>query len=406
MKNRLFIVFWIASIGVVFSQQLDELLQLAVENNPMLSELNINTQIFKEGEDQAKSWNNTTVSTALFISEPETRTGPQRFQLSANQPIPAFGRITARKNYAKSLTDANYQQWVIAKRRLLLEVTQLYYNYQVNLKQLDLIKFHLKRLDRYITFATTKVSTADATVIDVFELKMRKEEFNNKYLQLEASLDQLDAALIALLNSETSIEINEDPNFKVSENEFNHKELDLLLHPELIQYELLFESVSKQRELNTKDGLPGLGLGLNYINVSDRSDINPIDNGKDILAPMLSLSLPIFNKTYKSKERQLVLKQNQIKSQQLNRKNQLQKRLDQAIVQREKALIDFQSQNKNLNLARQSLDIVLSQYQTNAMGIEKLLDIQQLEFNYAFKKIAAIGSYFQGQLQIDYIAKP
>lgn len=405
MRTKVLLISFLFFSVIGAAQQLDELIQIASKNNPTLSALELQTQITKEGEIQAQSWRNTAINTAVFISEPETRTGPQRYQLSASQPIPAFGRITARKNYAKSLTDINYQEWVIAKRKLILNVTQVYYNYQLLLRQRELLKTHLERIDLYIDIATTKVSVSKATVIDVFELKMRKEEFDNNYKQLQASIEQLDAELKSLLNSDDRITIVLDPNFKISKNELSDKSTALEVHPELAVYNLIYESVVQQQTLNNKERLPSLGLGINYINVSNRGDLNPIDNGKDILAPMLSLSLPIFNKTYKSKDQQLVLRAEQIKNQQLNRKNLLQKGLDQAIALRKKAIIDFNSQSYNLKLAQESLNLVLSQYQTNIKSVDKLLDIQQLEFNYAYKKIAAINTYFKAQLQIEYLVK-
>lgn len=405
MKNkyRFIVLLWIASTAVVFAQQLDQLIEIALENNPRLSALELKTQVTKEGEIQAKSWNNTSISSALFLSEPETRTGPQKFQLSAIQPIPAFGRITARSAYAKSLTDISYQEWMIAKRKLILEVAQLYYNYQVLIRQSTLIEKHLKRLDRYISIATAKVTTGEASAVDVFQLKMRKEDYQNSALQIQKSFDVLDASLKSVLNSYTTIRIEVDPNFTITSNDIELHKLQLEIHPELIQYDLLYESVVKERELNSKERLPGLGIGLNYINVGNRQDLNPIDNGKDIVASMLSLSLPVFNKTYESKERQLRIKEQQLELQKTDRKNQLQQQLDRAIAFSEKALIDFNSQNKNLILAHQSMDLVLAAFQTNAKGIEKLLDIQQMEFNFEFKKIGAIGNYFQGRLQLEYL---
>ncbi|NVJ72895.1 MAG: TolC family protein, partial [Flavobacteriaceae bacterium] len=169
MKNRyrFIALFWIASTVGVFAQQLDELIETALENNARLNVLELKVAATKEGEIQAESWKNTSISSALFISEPETRTGPQKFQLSASQPIPAFGRITARTAYAKSLTDISYQEWVIAKRKLILEVAQLYYNYQVLIRQSALIEKHIKRLDQYISIATTKVTTGEASAVDV-----------------------------------------------------------------------------------------------------------------------------------------------------------------------------------------------------------------------------------------------
>ena len=405
MKNRyrFIALFWIASTVGVFAQQLDQLIETALENNAQLNALELKVAATKEGEIQAESWKNTSISSALFISEPETRTGPQKFQLSASQPIPAFGRITARTAYAKSLTDISYQEWVIAKRKLILEVAQLYYNYQVLIRQSALIEKHLKRLDQYISIATTKVTTGEASAVDVFQLKMRKEDYQNNYLQIQKSFDVIASALKTTLNTNTEINIKEDSSFTINSTSLDLDKYQLEIHPELIQYDLLFESVAKERDLNDKERLPGIGVGLNYINVANRVDLNPIDNGKDIVAPMLSLSLPIFNKTYQSKERQLSIKEKQVEQQKINRANQLQQQLDRAIALSEKALIDFNSQNKNLNLAHQSMELVLAAFQTNAKGIEKLLDIQQMEFNYEFKKIAAIGNYFQGRLQLEYL---
>jgi len=405
MKNRyrFIALFWIASTVGVFAQQLDQLIETALENNAQLNALELKVAATKEGEIQAESWKNTSISSALFISEPETRTGPQKFQLSASQPIPAFGRITARTAYAKSLTDISYQEWVIAKRKLILEVAQLYYNYQVLIRQSALVEKHIKRLDQYISIATTKVTTGEASAVDVFQLKMRKEDYQNSSLQIQKSFDVIASALKTTLNTNTEINIKEDSSFTINSTSLDLDKYQLEIHPELIQYDLLFESVAKERDLNDKERLPGIGVGLNYINVANRVDLNPIDNGKDIVAPMLSFSLPIFNKSYQSKERQLNIREKQVEQQKIDRVNQLQQQLDRAIALSEKALIDFNSQNKNLNLAHQSMELVLAAFQTNAKGIEKLLDIQQMEFNYEFKKIAAIGNYFQGRLQLEYL---
>jgi len=239
--------------------------------------------------------------------------------------------------------------------------------------------------------------------VDVFQLKMRKEDYQNSSLQIQKSFDVIASALKTTLNTNTEINIKEDSSFTINSTSLDLDKYQLEIHPELIQYDLLFESVAKERDLNDKERLPGIGVGLNYINVANRVDLNPIDNGKDIVAPMLSFSLPIFNKSYQSKERQLNIREKQVEQQKIDRVNQLQQQLDRAIALSEKALIDFNSQNKNLNLAHQSMELVLAAFQTNAKGIEKLLDIQQMEFNYEFKKIAAIGNYFQGRLQLEYL---
>ena len=71
---------------------------------------------------------------------------------------------------------------------------------------------------------------------------------------------------------------------------------NLTFHPELLKFDKLFRSIEQSELLNQKESSPKIGFGLDYINVSERPDINFIDNGKDIIMPMISLSIPIFNK--------------------------------------------------------------------------------------------------------------
>ena len=66
-----------------------------------------------------------------------------------------------------------------------------------------------------------------------------------------------------------------------------------LWHPELLKYDKLYESIEQSELLNLKESSPMIGFGLDYINVSERPDMNLSDNGKDIVMPMVSLSIPM-----------------------------------------------------------------------------------------------------------------
>ena len=57
----------------------------------------------------------------------------------------------------------------------------------------------------------------------------------------------------------------------------------LQLHPELLKYDKLYQSVEQSELLNQKESRPMLGFGLDYVAVSERPDLNFSDNGKDIV---------------------------------------------------------------------------------------------------------------------------
>lgn len=72
-----------------------------------------------------------------------------------------------------------------------------------------------------------------------------------------------------------------------------------------MKYDKLFQSVEQSELLNQKERKPMVGFGLDYIAVSERPNMSFGDNGKDIVMPMISLSIPILNKNTIQKQNKI-----------------------------------------------------------------------------------------------------
>ena len=104
------------------------------------------------------------------------------------------------------------------------------------------------------------------------------------------------------------------------------------MHPELLKYDKLYASVVQSELLNQKEKSPMIGFGLDYVPVEKRPGLDFADNGKDIFMPMVSLSIPIFNKKYTSRSsKQNELKQLEIDAQKQSQFNKLQQLMDEAL---------------------------------------------------------------------------
>ena len=123
--------------------------------------------IVSEKVNEVNTIPNTEFGVGYFVSEPETRTGAQRFKVSAKQMIPWFGSITARENYVSSLADAKYEDIVIAKRKLIAAVSQSYYNLYANKAKQKVLVQNVKLLETYETMALTSVEIGKASAVDV-----------------------------------------------------------------------------------------------------------------------------------------------------------------------------------------------------------------------------------------------
>ena len=340
-----------------------------------------------------------------FVSEPETRTGAQRFKVSAKQMLPSFGAITARENYATSLADAVYVDIAIAKRKLVASISQSYYKlYALKAKQTILVE-NMSLLKTYETLALTSVEVGKASLVDVLRLQMRQNELDQLKQVLEQDFLGEQTALNNLLNRDKDIIVNVVEELNILAENFGRYTDKLTLHPELLKYDKLYESVEKSELLNQKQSSPMFGFGLDYVNVEKRSDVNFSDNGKDILMPMVSLSIPIFNNKYKSRSKQNVLKKQEITFKKQERLNSLETLLDKALKQRISARISYNTQVKNLKQAKSAEDILIKNYETGTIDFNDVLDIQELQLKFQMRQVESEKMYYTQTSIINYLTQ-
>ena len=80
-------------------------------------------------------------------------------------------------------------------------------------------------------------------------------------------------------------------------------------HPLLNSLELKVKAAAASERAALKQGLPKVGVGLDYVMVDKRTDMVVPDNGKDVLMPMVTLSLPLFRGKYRAAEKEAQLMQ-------------------------------------------------------------------------------------------------
>ncbi|WP_298759296.1 TolC family protein [uncultured Psychroserpens sp.] len=403
MKKLYIILFTLSMFSISNAQQLDILIDEALTNNPEIQTFELKYQVAKEKVNEANTLPNTQFGVGYFVSEPETRTGAQRFKVSAKQMLPSFGAITAKENYINALADAVYEDITIVKRKLVASVSQSYYNlYAIKKKQVVLDE-NIELLKTYEELALTSVEVGKASAVDVLRLQMRQNELE----QLKQVLEQNYLAELTTFNKL----LNRDKNTEVIianglvmpfESELINSD-NLALHPELLKYDKLYTSVEQSELLNQKESNPMLGFGLDYIAVSERPNMDFRDNGKDIVMPMVSVSIPIFNNKYKSKSKQNELKQQKILAQKESRLNTLETLLDKAIKSSNSARISYDTQTKNLKQAKDAETILVKSYETGTIDFNDVLDVQELQLKFQMNQIESIKNYYLQRTIINYL---
>ena len=406
IKSHIKTVFILCSLFFIIkgnAQQLEIFIDEALTNNPEIQKFELQYKRAFEKINEVNTIPNTEFGVGYFVSEPETRTGAQRFKVSAKQMLPWFGTITSRENYVSSLADAKYEDIVIAKRKLMASVSQSYYNLYANKAKQEVLTENIKLLETYETLALTSVEVGKASAVDVLRLQMRQNELQQlkEVLQQQFLAEQIN--FNNLLNRENNVAVTVVDELDIPSEDFEINTENLALHPELLKYDKLYQSVEQSELLNQKESSPMIGFGLDYINVEERPDMTFSDNGKDIIMPMVSVSIPIFNKKYKSQTKQNELQQQEIDAQKQEHLNTLETILGKAINDRISARISYATQTKNLKQAKDAEDILIKSYETGTIDFNDVLDIQELQLKFQMNQIESVKIYYEQSTIINYL---
>ncbi|KAA1242397.1 TolC family protein [Aquimarina sp. RZ0] len=384
-------------------QTLQDYIKEAEQNNPKLKALQSAYEASVAGIDEVRSLPNTTIATGYFVSEPETRTGAQKAKFSAEQRMPWFGTIKARKETVSSESEVYKNNLEIARRKMILMIEKKYYElYEVKAKQ-RILDEQEKLLDIYMETALKEVENSNASAVDVLKLTIAKNNLINEKEILKGDMLTYESAMNQLLNRDGFDTLYIPDNLIIPEEEPMMMLDDITYHPELLTYDSLNDAIEKREIVNTKEALPSIGVGLDYIIVEERPDVNFSDNGKDIIMPMVSLSIPLFSRKYSARSKQYELQKEEVFQRREASQNDLVSLMEKAINTRITARINYDTQQKNSMQAKEAEKIVLSEYENSRLDFDEILDVQQMILTFRIKKIEAIAMYFQQTAILNYL---
>lgn len=404
MKKIFQILIGVVFINVGYTQQLEPLIEQGLLNNPEIQAGEIRYSIAVEKVKEVNTLPNTEFSAGYFASETETRTGAQKARFGIRQMLPWFGTITARENYAGSMAEADYVALVIMKRKLVLGISQSYYGlYAINASS-TVLQENIELLQTYEQLALKSLEGGKSSAVDVLQLQIRQNELSEQLKILRQRYIAEESGLNNMLNRDENIPVSVLESFELPEEDGLIANDSLALHPELLKYDKLYESVLKDDLLVKKEGSPMLGIGIDYLPVAERTDIAIMDNGKDIIMPMVSVSVPIFSNKYSSLSRQNELRKKELNAMRRERFNTLKTQLAEALSQRNSARIRYVAQTENLKKAQNAEEILIKNYETGTIDFNDVLAIQELQLKFQMNIIEAIKTYYNQMAIINYLS--
>ena len=403
MKQNFVIVALLFFGTLANGQSLQSFLDIARENNPKLKAIEMRYAIGSEKVNEANWLPNTEFGAGYFISEPETRTGAQRARFSVRQMLPWFGTKSQREKLAESMAETEYADYMVARRQLELQVAQSYYVlYGLQAKQ-EVLDDNIRLLKNYETLALTALEVGQASAVVVLRLQIRQNKLQEQKEVIQQAFYAEQAAFNALLNRDLQADLVLVPSLAIPATDPVLAD-SLLLNPELLRFDTMYQAVQDADLVNQKEQAPMVGFGLDYIPVSERPDMTFDDNGKDIVMPMVSLSLPIFSTRYASRTRQNEMRREELAFQKQERLNALQSMFAKAEAGRRKARISYNTQTRNLERAKNAEEILIKSYETGTLDFRDVLEIQELQLDFQLERIEAVEMYYNQSAILHYLS--
>ena len=389
--GRLFLVISLFLSWSSQGQQLETYIEEGIKNNPNIQAVEKQYAISKERISEVNTLPNTEFSVGYMVGEEMPMM--QQGEFSVMQMMPWFGTISAREKYAAAMAEADFVEIEIAKRKIAMLLSQSYYRLYEIAKKKEVLDSNIQLLQVYERMALTSVEVGQASAVSVLRLQMRQNELLERKLVLEQDYAAELTAFNKIMNRKEVAEISMVDTLIMPERDLEIDFPNLNLHPELRKFEELNKVVSQADALNKKESAPEFGLGIEYMLYNE---------APNMLMPMVSLSIPIFNKKYKSISRQNKLRYEELEIQKQASENTLISELQTAVRSRNAARISFETQQKNLKQAEDANEILLKNYETGTIDFREVLDVQELQLNFQVNRIEAIGNYFNQVSIINY----
>lgn len=400
---KILIILLLGSLNS-YTQTLNDYLQIAAENNPGLQAKYKDFEAAMQKIPQANSLPDPTLSFGYFISPVETRVGPQKARFSLTQQFPWFGTLKAQEDATTLMAEAKYQAFIDARNKLYFQVASAYFP----LFELEYWKKveeeNISILESYKKIVSRRFENGNGSLANILRVDMMLNDATTNLNILANKKKPLTTAFNQLLNRDANETIVVSDTLSANILTEEYRKDSLLRSNPIINELILLEQASKAaKNAAIKQGLPKFGVGVDYVIVGERTDIVMPENGKDVLMPMVTLSIPIFRGKYNAAVKEAVLTQEKYSLQKKDRINYLTAEYDMVMFEINQQLQLISLYEDQLQTTNQTLNLLFKDYSNSGKDFEEVLQMQQQLLKYRKLKATALKQYHISVAKLNYL---
>jgi len=399
-------IFFLVLLGAgsqASAQALEEYLNIASENNPEVKAAFSRFEAALQQSPQVSSLPDPTLTIGAFGRMMQSDMGAEEAKLSLMQMFPWFGTLGAMEDAANLTAEARFQEYLDIRNQVSLKVKTAYAELFLVSRTVELQKENLDILQSYKELALSGLRSGNSPMVNVVKIDIEFEAAATEVEILQERLVPLKVNFNLLLNRsvEEEVVVGDSLIFPLPE-EFEMSE-GLEKHPRIQMLQKEKEVYQKEQEIARKQGMPQLGLGLDYtINSKTPSGMHDM-NGQDAYMPMLSVSLPIFRKKYTAARKEAELMEEAAQHQQTVQMNELTSSFEMTKYELRTARKLLDLYQRQIKSSEQANELLISAFSNSSGNFEEVLDMNQTILLLKMQQLQALAKGFIAQAQMDYL---
>lgn len=370
----------------------------AIRNNPSLKSEYQAYQAQMANAKGAGVLSDPQLSVGVFPQAMHHVNGKQLATITIMQMFPWFGTLKAGREQMEYKAQEAYQKFREKSLSTAFDVEKQWYSILATQEKVkavkrkrallnDIKKVAIYLYKNYTSGLGTKMS--DQLRLDAEEERL-KEQTESLETQLTLQKQQFNITLHrrpnVALSLPDSIPLRQMPTFNWTEIERNN--------PKLAQYSAIQKAFKSQEKQARAKGMPMIGVGLQYM-VNGKVDMPmmPNMNGKDMMMPMVSVTIPVYRKKITSAIHSAQLME---RSTAYNYQSQLDA-LQSTYLSIEQRADDVKRKLKlyesEVSLLNRTLELMQKEYATGAASLTDILQTTRESIDYDLLKAEANAQY-------------
>ena len=403
MRSAIAILFFLSLASAGTSQGLPEHLAQAAELNPGVAARYAEFETAMKRSAQVRGLPDPSLSIGYFISPVETRIGPQRARFSLTQMFPWFGTLGAQAEVADRLAEAKYAAFLEARNELFFKVRAAYYPLYELDRLIALERDDLVILKTYRAFALARFESGGGAMVDVLRIDLMINAETTAIEILEERRKPLLENFSRAVGYADQVVVDVSDTLQLVDLRSEFSTDSIATSPKLSELDRRAEAALAQAEAARKMGLPRFGLGLDYVVVDERTDMDLPDNGRDAIMPMMTLSLPIYRNKYRSAVEEAQEMNRAIEAMRVQTDNELHNAYETSYFEAHKAALNVQLMDQQIAIATQALDLLLSAYSNSGKELEEVLRMQEQVLTFRSMRLAELRMHHTAVAKLDHL---